>query len=188
VLFRFRELDRYIAIREAARVESQQRVERARVAQDQPGLQRLSWRIRELLTAWRFPFKTDVHFSVETDDIVIDGKDRKANGKGVRAVTHAAFTIGLMRHCFESDTPHPGFVLVDTPLNNFKGQTDDVEDPELTRDLRAAFLHSLAVAVGRGQSIILENVDPPASIRGQAVIHEFTGPDGQGRRGFYPLR
>jgi hypothetical protein len=188
VLFRFRELDRYVAIREAARIESQRRVERARVAQDQPGLQRLSWRIRDLLTSWRFPFKTDVHFSVETDDIVIDGKDRKANGKGVRAVTHAAFTIGLMRHCLEDGTPHPGFVLIDTPLNNFKGQTDDVEDPELTRDLRAAFLHALATEVGRGQSIVLENVDPPAAIRGHAVIHEFTGPDGPNRKGFYPPR
>jgi hypothetical protein len=91
-----------------------------------------------------------------------------------------------MRYCMALERPHPGFVVLDTPLRHFRGETDDIDDPTLTRDLHAAFLHSLATTRGLGQSVIIENVDPPASIANVATVHVFSGAEGDGRRGFYP--
>lgn len=184
-LLRFRELDRYLAVRSQALSTAQKKVDGVRVDQDVASLQRLSAQIQAVLEEWRFPVRSDVSYDAAAADIVIDGKSRGANGKGVRAVTHAAFTIGLMRYCLEDDRPHPGFVVIDTPLTHFRGETDDIDDPELTRDLHAAFLYSLTFDEGVGQSIIIENVDPPSAIAPRAKIHEF-GSEVSGRAGFYP--
>ena len=184
-LFRFRELDRYTVLRQTAETTAKRKVDRYRPEQTSPSLVSLAQHVKKLLDAWKFPQVTDVYFSLDTDDLVIDGKERNANGKGVRAMTHAAFTIGLMQHCLDTDTPHPGFVVIDTPLTHFKGPTDDVEDPEISRDVHAAFLHSLAIDPDGGQSVIIENVDPPAGLEVDATVHWFSGPEGEGRKGFY---
>ena len=42
-----------------------------------------------VLTAWGFPRQRRVVFDLHTQDLIIDGKHRKDNGKGVRAITHA---------------------------------------------------------------------------------------------------
>jgi hypothetical protein len=183
-LLMFRELDRYLDSRERAYRESQRRLDRLRVDHDSVALGKLTSSIRRLLQSWRFPVASDVRFNPETDDLLIDGKDRSANGKGVRAVTHAAFTFGLMRYCFETEMPHPGFSIVDTPLTTYKGERDDEADPRLTRDLHAAFLYSLARGEAMGQALVIENVDPPDDL--PALVHTFTGPAGSGRQGFYP--
>jgi hypothetical protein len=43
-----------------------------------------------VLAAWGFPGERRVVFDLQTQDLIIDGKHRKDNGKGVRAITHAA--------------------------------------------------------------------------------------------------
>jgi hypothetical protein len=185
-LLRFRELDRYIKAMQEASAVASKAVDRYRPEQDVPSLKSFADEAQGLLAAWKFPLLADVFFSIETDDLVIDGKHRKAFGKGARAVTHAAFTIGLMKYCLSASTPHPGFVAIDSPLTPFRGIKDDVEDPALTEDVHKSFLYSLATSTGDGQTVIIENVPAPDAIRGHAMIHEFSGPDGPGRRGFYP--
>lgn len=186
-LLRFRELDRYLAIKQEAAMLARETIERYRPEQDLPSLLAFAEKVKELLVAWKFPLKSDLYFSTETDDLVIDGKERSAHGKGARAITHAAFTVGLMRHCLAANTPHPGFVIIDTPLRPFSGISDDVHDPTLTRDVHRALLYSLTTQDGGGQSIIIENISPPEVIEGHAVIHQFVGSDGAGRKGFYPV-
>jgi peptidoglycan hydrolase CwlO-like protein len=184
-LLGFRELDRYIkALQEASTVASKP-VDRYRPEQDVPSLRSFADQVRDLLRAWKFPLQSDVYFSIETDDLVVDGKRRNAFGKGARAVTHAAFTVGLMNYCLAASTPHPGFVAIDSPLTPFRGIKDDEEDPALTEDVHKSVLYSLATSMG-GQTVIVENVPAPDAIHGIATIHEFSGPEGIGRRGFYP--
>jgi DNA repair ATPase RecN len=186
-LLKFRELDRYLEARQEADLIARDKVERYRPGQDLPSLRSLSGEIQRLLERWQFPTESDVYFDMETDDLVVGGKPRKSYGKGARAVTHAAFTIGLMRHCISASTPHPGFVVLDSPLGPFKGVRDDEPDPELTKDLHAAFLYSLATAREEGQVIVIDNVDPPDTIRPHARIHEFVGSASPtGRSGFFP--
>lgn len=72
--------------------------------------------VSKLLKAWDFPGDCLVHFDKKTTDFVIDGKPRGSRGKGLRAITHAAITIALLEYCLENDLPHPGFVVLDSPL------------------------------------------------------------------------
>jgi len=186
-LLSHRELDRYLAIKQEADLEMKKSLDRFRPAPTTSSLRSLQGEIAAVLTEWRFPFTSDVVFDVETDDLAIDGKARKANGKGVRAVTHAAFNVGLMRHCFAKKTPHPGFTVIDTPLTPFRGRTDAEEEPELRQDVHAACLVSLAKDGAQGQTIIIENIDPPPGLTTiGARVYVFSGPEGTGRQGFYP--
>jgi hypothetical protein len=69
--------------------------------------------IEGILKSWHFPGADRVYFDAKARDLVITGKLRSARGKGLRAVTHAAFTIGLLNFCKEQNTAHPGFVVLD---------------------------------------------------------------------------
>jgi hypothetical protein len=51
------------------------------------------------LQAWEFPGGRRVFFELQKMDISVAGKSRSANGKGVRALLHGAFSIGLMKYC-----------------------------------------------------------------------------------------
>ena len=59
---------------------------------------------------------------------------RGARGKGLRAIRHAAFTLGLLAHCRSNRTPHPGFVIFDSLLLAYResdGKEDDLRGTEL---------------------------------------------------------
>jgi hypothetical protein len=53
-------------------------------------------KVSGVLTAWQFPGQRHVSFDEGTFDLKIDGKHRRDNGKGVRAITHAAFKAALL--------------------------------------------------------------------------------------------
>jgi hypothetical protein len=62
--------------------------------------------IEEILIEWQFPGQR-VFFDPATRDIQVSGKARRANGKGVRAVLHAAFSLGLLLYTFEKSKTAP---------------------------------------------------------------------------------
>jgi len=183
---KYRELDRYIELQTKAAAISRQPKAKYIRDKDEELLNAFAERVGSLLKDWQFPLKIGVRFEMQKDDILIDGVRRTTNGKGVRAVTHAAFTVGLMAHCLANETPHSGFVLLDTPLTPFRGMIETEEDPEMKRSVREACLRSLASRDDLGQSIVIENVNPPTGLDESAVIHEFVGAGGEGREGFYP--
>jgi DNA repair exonuclease SbcCD ATPase subunit len=67
--------------------------------------------VEELLKSWNYPSLDRVVFDAKKCDLVISDRDRGSQGKGYRALAHAAFKIGLMRYCREVNLPHPGLVL-----------------------------------------------------------------------------
>lgn len=50
------------------------------------------------LKDWHFPEIDRVHFEAKTRDLVINGKNRTSFGKGLRAITQAAFTVSLLHN------------------------------------------------------------------------------------------
>jgi hypothetical protein len=64
--------------------------------------------VESILTGWHFPEAGDVYFDSKMRDLVVAGKSRSAFGKGLRAITHAAFTLGLLAFCRARQTPHTG--------------------------------------------------------------------------------
>jgi hypothetical protein len=141
--------------------------------------------VEAVLKAWHFPDAERVHFDAKTRDVIIGGKPRTARGKGLRAVTHAAFTIGLLEYCKNNDTPHPSFVILDTPLRAYR-EPEGTEDDLRGTDLDVKFYDYLAVVATNRQVIIVENTDPPAHITALPLVTMFSGNPHSGRHGFFP--
>lgn len=149
--------------------------------------------IHAILKAWKYPDLGVVTFDSEKADLVIGGQDRANQGKGYRAITYAAFAIGLMKYCRLKGIPHPGFVVLDTPVNPFKAPTADfVEEvlpvDRLSDDVKAAFFEYLAADKSGDQFIVIENESPPPSIPERVTFFEFTKNPLIGRYGFFPYK
>lgn len=152
--------------------------------------------ISKVLRAWKFPGDCHISFDVNKYDIKIDGKLRINNGKGVRAVTHAAFKVALLIYCRENKLPHPGFVVLDTPLLTYRDPMKNPKHGELAEDekviakseLKQCFFEHLSSISDLGQFIILENIDPPDEIEKLAYVQTFYGNTGSGRNGLFPIK
>ena len=55
--------------------------------------------VGQLLTSWKYPDPGRVVYSEEEEDLVVGGQIRSAHGTGIRALTCAAFLLGVSRHC-----------------------------------------------------------------------------------------
>ncbi|MEI7870445.1 MAG: hypothetical protein WCI11_21415 [Candidatus Methylumidiphilus sp.] len=144
-----------------------------------------SLRVSKLLKAWDFPGDCLVHFDKENTDFVIDGKPRGSRGKGLRAITHAAVTIALLEYCQENDLPHPGFVVLDSPLlAYFKPEGDDDQQLQGTNLKERFYSYLVDHHSTDSQIIIVENQHPPDSVLGGLRMTVFTGNPNEGRQGF----
>lgn len=161
---------------------------------DGPTGHALAVKIQEVLKAWKFPGTPVVSFDPQSQDIRIAGKERRANGKGVRAVLHSAFKVAVMLFCQERGLPHPGILVLDTPLLTYREPVKVPRHGDLTTDERALaattlheyFYRHLTSLADHAQFIILENSDPPAAVSQSVTVHLFTGVEGEGRMGLFP--
>lgn len=145
--------------------------------------ERLSKEAEVLLRAWHFPKLDRVTFSDDAQDLVISGRPRSTHGKGVRAITRAAFNLAILRMCSREEKPFPGFVLIDSPLVVYR-EPESGED-EFPLEVKDAFYRSVAKEFLEAQVIVLENDNPPADVADSANVILFTG-NATGRRGFIP--
>jgi len=146
--------------------------------------------VKAVLTAWHFPNADQVQFDAVANDITVRGKRRAANGKGVRAILHAAFNVSVIVYCIENKLPHPGFLILDTPLLTYRepltskhGDLSDDEAVLKATNLAEHFYKHLASLKEEVQVIVIENADPPTAIRDLARIETFTRLRGNGRFG-----
>lgn len=138
--------------------------------------------VERILEAWDFPDTGSVHFDEATMDFVINGKLRGNRGKGLRAITHAAATLGLLEFCKERSLPHPGFVVLDSPLLAYykpEGEGDSLQGTSL----KQKFYKYLIEEHSDSQIIIVENEHPPESFEGQLGLTVFTKNPQHGRPG-----
>ncbi|AJD49698.1 phage protein [Isoalcanivorax pacificus W11-5] len=141
--------------------------------------------VERILEAWDFPDTGGVHFDEATMDFVINGKLRGNRGKGLRAITHAAATLGLLEFCKERSLPHPGFVVLDSPLLAYykpEGEGDSLQGT----NLKQKFYKYLIEEHSDSQVIIVENEHPPESFEGQLALTVFTKNPQHGRFGLFP--
>ena len=141
--------------------------------------------VEALLKAWHFPDLDRVSFSENDQDIVISGRARKSHGKGVRAITRAAFNLALLHLCVEDERPFPNFVLIDSPLLVY--EEPDADESSFPQDIKKHFWQSVKTSFAEAQVIIIENSKqlPGDGTLSNVHVVLFTGND-QGRRGFIP--
>lgn len=147
---------------------------------------KLSKEVRSFLNEWGLPNSDDVHFDKETGDFVINGKHRISNGKGYRAITHAAATLGLMKYTEENELPHLGFCILDSPLLAYEEPENEEDDLNGT-DVNIKFFDSLSAWPNK-QIIVFENKKSiPNEYSSGKQITQFTK-NNSGRYGFFPTK
>lgn len=142
--------------------------------------------IERILKEWHFPNASRVFFDESKRDFQIAGKARGSTGKGIRAITHAAVKIGLMEFCRERELPHPGFVVLDSPLLAYwkpEGEDDDLRGT----DLKEMFYRYLLDLQRDSQVLIVENEHPPDFVFEKGSVIVFTKNPHRGRYGFFPM-
>lgn len=144
--------------------------------------------LNRVLQAWQVPGASDSHFEMgKNPDVFIEGRLRADRGKGIRSILHAGFAVGLSEFCTERSLPHPGFVVLDTPVLTYR---DSEEAPDRDEFLSQSVADAFYVYLSQhhsGQVIVLENQTPPnVTGEGCSVVY-FTGSAETGRPGFYTV-
>lgn len=150
--------------------------------------------IKTVLEAWGYPGVDSVDWDQQSYDFSVNGVPRGQNGKGVKAIFHSAFVVAFLIYCREKNLPHPGFVVLDSPLVTYRKPILYERHGELAPDeaaiaqtaLDLKFYDHLASLSDIGQFLVLENNDPPRSIIEKARVTTFTGQKGNGRAGLFP--
>jgi hypothetical protein len=138
------------------------------------------------LEAWQFPNRERVFFELPRMDISVSGKPRAANGKGVRALLHGAFSIGLMKYCRSRKRAHPGFLVLDSVFVTYK-DPDGLDDLAIKNTpLKDRAFSTFSELPDEYQLLILDNVDVPDWLAKEPCCIHFTGQPTQGRSGFFP--
>jgi hypothetical protein len=138
------------------------------------------------LETWQFPNGERVFFELPKMDISVSGKPRAANGKGVRALLHGAFSVGLMKYCRERKRAHPGFLVLDSLFVTYK-DPDGLEDVAIKNTpLKDRAFSAFADLTNDYQLVVLDNVDVPDWLAKEPNCIHFTGQPSQGRAGFFP--
>ena len=140
--------------------------------------------VQRILTDWHYPNAERVFFDEGEKDFQIGGKRRGSTGKGLRAITHAAVNIGLLEFCLDEGLPHPGFVVLDSPLLAYWEPEGDEDDLTGT-DLKERFYEYILGLRSDVQIIVVENQHPPDFVLEQSNVVVFTKNPHQGRYGFF---
>jgi hypothetical protein len=116
--------------------------------------------VEKILQEWHFPGATDVYFDESSRDVVIGGKLRGNRGAGLCAITYSAFTLALFEYCRSRNMPHPGIVVLDSPLIAYK--EPKIEDENISgTDLKPRFYQHLETFAGSQQIFVVDNTEPP---------------------------
>jgi hypothetical protein len=138
-----------------------------------------------ILHSWGTPELREVSFDIDTCEISMNGIPRASHGKGMRAILHSAFTVGLAHWCIERQFPHPGVIVLDSPLVTYKEPEDSMDEMLRRSNLSSQFFRYLSSSFN-GQAIVMENIAPPLLNMPQARMYQFTK-GGRGRYGFFPV-
>ena len=144
--------------------------------------------IEQELKSWDFPSADRVFFDLSRRDISVGGKARAANGKGVRSLLHAAFSIALMKFSAARQHGHPGFLVLDSLFITYR-DPDDLDEAALAKSpLKDRAFQAFQSLPHELQLIVLENVDVPEWLAGSPQCLNFTGNSATGRPGLFPVK
>jgi hypothetical protein len=146
-------------------------------------LRDFSTTVGKILADWHFPGPTDVYFDEAVRDVVIGGRPRGSRGAGLCAITFSAFTLALFEYCRSRKMPHPGLVILDSPLIAYKEPKAD-DEGIIGTDLKLRFYEHLQTFAGNEQIFIIDNTDPPEHFLEKAT--QFTGNPNIPRCGLFP--
>ncbi|GGN30085.1 hypothetical protein GCM10011609_87640 [Lentzea pudingi] len=138
--------------------------------------------VQQTLLSWQVPGDNNVSYNQGTAEIIVDGRERGTRGKGMRSIIHAAFTAALALYTTSRDLPHPGFVVLDSPVLTYREPHE--QDVLLTHNVVEHFYQGLLNDFPV-QTVVIENGDPPEHLDTHATVYAFST-EGSDRAGFFP--
>lgn len=123
-----------------------------------------------------------VTFDKTKYDIIIDGRPRSSFGKGMRSIYRASFHLGLMNLCIDKNIPHPGLLVIDSPVTAHEEAKDKVDS-----GIQKMFWQYLS-KIKNGQVIVFENKQPSKDIQAEVKYYRFNGVLNDPNCGFFPPR
>jgi len=144
-------------------------------------------RVQELLRIWGLDEARQVSFDEKTCDLRLLESPRTSYGKGKRAIFLTAYSVAVMEHALQINSPHLGFVAIDSPVLTYRDPKHG-KSAQDTIEVTVAekFFEWMVAWRGPGQLIVLENEEPSDVMLNQIPHTLFVGPHSEGRRGFYP--
>ncbi|HAT2300842.1 TPA: AAA family ATPase [Citrobacter freundii] len=145
-----------------------------------------------LLSKWQVPGVNTITFDDKFSDILINHRQRVSFGKGKRGIFLTAFMVCLMERAIKNGNPHPGFLIIDSPVVTYKDpkhsmNNEDEDEDLLDESVKDHFYSWLGNETTLGQIIVLENEEPSPLQKGKLNYTEFVGMSGSnGRKGFFP--
>lgn len=145
--------------------------------------------IKKTLTNWGYKELRSLVFNHESQDILINGQDRKSNGKGFRAFFYAAFSVSLMNLLLSKEHAFTRVLILDSPVTTLKENEskENVDGDMIDPSMQDSLFVSLSQNNYDKQIIILENKELPEQVIECNHI-PFTKGKAKGRYGFFPLK
>lgn len=170
------------------RVQLENKTEKYEIPDFSSELSQLCKCISTILERWSFPGFNKVTFDHKARDLIIGDKPRSHFGKGYRAISYAAFSLGLMQY-LSSYGRHPQFVILDSPLTTYRPGDDDEKDEEvkLQKDMIYAFYTDLCESFNDRQIIVFDNQEPDEDLIPKMTYYHFSKNKEIGRYGFFPI-
>lgn len=143
--------------------------------------------IKDALFACGYIEVEKVIFDVKSQDIIIDGVHRLANGKGFRAFFYAIFSASLMLYLNKIEHSFSNVLILDSPLTTLKeSELNDMKDDDFVdNSLQDGLFSFFADKFKEKQAILIDNKIPPKSLSGQYHDIAFTKGRSEGRYGFF---
>ena len=150
-------------------------------------IEEFSHEVESRLKAWNFPNIDHVSFSETDYDVIISNRRRGSHGKGVRAITHAAFSLSILSYCKSKKMSYPNFIIIDSPLVVYR--EPDPSDKKLSLDVKDAFYNDIGSSFADLQVVIIENEDPPQQLKDHTDFNIIRfSKTNNGRYGFIPTK
>ena len=138
-----------------------------------------------VLEAWSIPGASTASLTPDRGEPVLEGKLRSSRGKGYRSILLSAQMVAVAQYCIKAGLPHPGFVVLDSPLVTYKSPKASEAEGDLVPVEVADAFYAYLNHDFLGQSIVLENISPEIELPNSKVVEFTRGPEG--RYGLFPV-
>lgn len=153
---------------------------------DEISLERLCKIVEELLQEWGLFGNVKVEFDLKSYDLVVNNKHKGSYGKGFKSLINSAYVIANFLYTHEKGLAYPGFVMIDSPLIVYSPKYK--EENDLSLEVTDLFYKSINERFKDYQIIIFENKLPSKNVLDIPNFIEFTGTEGIGRYGLFPIQ
>ena len=139
----------------------------------------LSEYLSEMLELCNFERFLTARFSIDSFDVVTNGRKKEIEGSGFRAYLNTVMAFSFMRYLAKHGKYAPGLLVIDSPILSLKEKGGEMATDSMKSSLFQYFINNQKY----GQVIILENDIPQLDYK-NANVERFTMDEDDGRYGF----